>query len=324
MNLSEDQVLNAFLSQYYLTGSRNRAAPGEVLVSHPVADADTLATLLGERRGKRVRIKYNLRSERRKWMEMALNNAVIALKTRLSSRDNYLSRFESLQAALGLNEPVERIECFDVSHSSGEAMVASCVVFNHEGAVKADYRKFNIKDVAAGDDYAALSQAFNRRYSRMKKEEGKLPDLILIDGGKGQVNAVRAVAEELQLDEVALLGVAKGKSRKPGMERLVFSDGSSQVSLPANSSALHLIQEIRDEAHRFAIAGHRRQRNLKRTKSVLEEVEGVGAKRRRELIRYFGGLQGVSRAGVEELARAPGISNNLAKKIYASFHGDEA
>ena len=321
--LGEEQVLNAFLPQYYLAGSRNRPAPGEILLSHPVADAEALMILLSERRAKRVRIKHNHRSERRKWVEMALNNAEIALKTRLSSRDDYVSRFENLQGSLGLNEPVERIECFDVSHSGGEATVAACVVFNHGGAAKTDYRKFNIKDAPAGDDYAAISQAFNRRYSRMKKEEGKLPDLILIDGGKGQVNSVRAVAEELQLDEVTLLGVSKGKARKPGMERLVFSDGKTETSLAPNSSALHLIQEIRDEAHRFAVTGHRQQRNRKRSRSVLEDVEGVGSKRRRELIRYFGGLQGVSRAGIEELARAPGISHNLAKKIYASFHGDE-
>ena len=322
--LTEEQVLNAFLAQYYLAETRRRRAPGEILLSHRVADADTLMTLLSERRGKNVKIKHTHRSERRKWVEMALNNAEIALKTRLSSKDKYISRFEDVQGVLGLNEPVERIECFDVSHVSGEATVASCVVFNHEGAVKADYRRFNIKDVTAGDDYAAISQAFQRRYSRIKKEEGKLPDLILIDGGKGQVSSVRDVVEELQLDEVVLLGVAKGSTRKPGMERLVFSDGKGETSLPANSPVLHLIQEIRDEAHRFAITGHRRQRNSKRTRSVLEEVEGIGAKRRRELIRFFGGLQGVSRAGVEELARAPGISDNLAKKIYASFHGDEA
>ena len=321
--LTEAQVLNAFLPQYYLTGSRNRPAPGEILVSHPVADAETLMTLLSERRGKSVRLRQRHRSERRKWVEMALNNAEIALRTRLSSRDDYVSRFENLQGSLGLNEPVERIECFDVSHTSGEATVAACVVFNHGGAVKTDYRKFNIKDAPAGDDYVAISQAFNRRYSRIKKEEGKLPDLILIDGGKGQVSSIRAVAEELQLDEVTLLGVAKGKARKPGMERLVFSDGKTEASLAPDSPALHLIQEIRDEAHRFAVTGHRQQRNRKRSRSVLEDVEGVGSKRRRELIRYFGGLQGVSRAGVEELARAPGISHNLAKRIYASFHGDE-
>ena len=322
--LTEQQVLNAFMPQYYLTASRNRPAPGEILVSHPVADAETLMELLSERRGKPVRIKHTHRSERRKWVEMALNNAEIALKSRLSSKDKYISRFETLQNELRMNEPVERIECFDVSHASGEATVASCVVFNHEGAVKADYRKFNIRDVPAGDDYAAISQAFKRRYSRVKKEEGKLPDLILIDGGKGQVSSIKAVAEELQLDEVILLGVAKGSTRKPGMEKLFLSDGKSEMSLPPNSSALHLIQEIRDEAHRFAITGHRRQRDRKRTKSVLEDVEGIGAKRRRELIRFFGGIQGVSRAGVEELARVPGISENLAKKIYVSFHGDEA
>ena len=320
---SAAQVLNAFLSQYYLEGSRNRPAPREILLSHQVADAETLMGLLSESKGKTVRIKHKHRSDRKKWMEMALNNAGIALQTRLSSRDEYHTRFENLQAELRLDEAVERIECFDVSHAGGEATVASCVVFNREGAAKADYRRFNIRNVPAGDDYAAISQAFNRRYARMKKEEGKLPDLILIDGGRGQINAIRAVAEELQLDEVTLLGVAKGKSRKPGMEKLIFSDGNHATSLPSDSAALHLIQEIRDEAHRFAISGHRQQRNRKRTKSALEDVEGVGVKRRRELIRYFGGIQAVSRAGVEELARVPGISNNLAKKIYASLHGDD-
>ncbi len=321
--LTQAQVLNAFLPQYYLTGSRNRQTPAEVLLSHNVADAQTLTALLSERKGKAVRLKHKHRSERKQWMAMALNNAAIALQTRLSAKDKYLARFENLQDALRLNEPVMRVECFDVSHTGGEATVASCVVFNQEGAVKADYRKFNIKDVPAGDDYAAIAQAFSRRYSRVRKTEGKLPDLILIDGGKGQVGAVRSVAEELQIDEVALFGVAKGRSRKPGLERLVFSDGKNEMSLPADSSALHLIQEIRDEAHRFAITGHRQQRSRKRTQSALEDIAGVGAKRRRELIRYFGGLQAVSRAGVEELARTPGISNNLAEKIYASLHGDE-
>ena len=321
--LDEAQVLNAFMAQYYLSNSRSRQVPVEILASHQIADAQALMMLLSERKGKSVKIKFRHRSERRKWLEMALNNARIALKTQISAKEKYASRFEHLQLALHLNEPVERIECFDVSHASGEATVASCVVFNREGAAKTDYRKFNIKGVPAGDDYTAMAQAFERRYTRVRKEEGKLPDLILVDGGKGQVNGIQALVEELQLDGVTLLGVAKGKTRKPGLEKLVFSDGRKAASLPPDSSALHLIQEIRDEAHRFAVTGHRQQRNRKRSKSVLEEVEGVGAKRRRELIRFFGGLQGVSRAGVEELARAPGISNNLAKKIYAAFHGDE-
>ena len=321
--LGEDQVLNAFMSQYYLSDTHNRQVPVEILVSHRIEDAETLMELLNNKRGKAVKIKHNHRSERRKWIEMALNNAEIALKTRLSSKEKYSSRLENLQAVLQINDPIERIECFDVSHVSGEATVASCVVFNHEGAVKADYRKFNIKDVTAGDDYAAMAQAFERRYTRVKKAEGKLPDLILIDGGKGQVNSIKALVEELQLSEVTILGVAKGRARKPGLERLVFSDGRGELNLPPNSSALHLIQEVRDEAHRFAITGHRKQRNQKRKTSILEEVEGIGVKRRRELIRFFGGLQGVARAGVEELARVPGINNNLAKKIYDSFHADE-
>ncbi len=322
-NLSEEQVLNAFVAQYYLGNSRDRRLPLEILLSHKIADSGVLVDLLSGRKGKTVKIKHRHRGERRKWIEMALNNAEIALKTRLSSKERYSERLESLRTALSLADPIERIECFDISHAGGEATVASCVVFDNEGAARSDYRKFNIKEVAAGDDYAAMAQAFERRYARLKKEEGKLPDLILIDGGKGQINRIKTTVEELQLDEITLLGVAKGRGRKPGLEKLIFSDGKGELNLPANSSALHLIQEVRDEAHRFAVTGHRRQRNQRRKKSILEEVEGIGIKRRRELIRFFGGLQGVERAGMEELAKVPGINKNLARKIYDTFHGDE-
>ena len=253
-------------------------------------------------------------------MDMALSNAEIALKSRLSSQATYSSRLESLQEVLGLSDPIERLECFDVSHAQGEATVASCVVFNSEGAVREDYRRFNIKDAPAGDDYAAMAQAFERRYSRVKREEGKLPDVILIDGGKGQVNRIKAVAGELQLDEITLVGVAKGRARKPGQETLFFSREKTSLTLPEDSAALHLIQEIRDEAHRFAITGHRRQRDRRRKKSTLEDIEGIGAKRRQALVRFFGGLRGVARAAVEDLAKAPGINHNLARKIYDSFH----
>ena len=322
--MGETQVLNAFAAQYYLDESRRQQAPREILLSHRVEDAELLAALLKERGGAagsgRVRVSHAHRGVRRKWMDMALNNAEIALKSRLSSQATYASRLESLQEVLGLSDPIERLECFDVSHAQGEATVASCVVFNSEGAARGDYRRFNIKDAPAGDDYAAMAQVFERRYSRVKREEGKLPDVILIDGGKGQVNRLKAVAGELQLDEITLLGVAKGKARKPGQETLFFSRAKTGMTLPQDSAALHLIQEIRDEAHRFAITGHRKQRDRRRKKSTLEDIEGIGAKRRQALVRFFGGLRGVARAAVEDLAKAPGINHNLARKIYDSFH----
>lgn len=321
--LDEGQVLNAFMSRYYLEKVRGEQVPAEILVSRPIADAQALMSVLSERRGRRVSIKRPHRGERRKWLEMALNNAEIALKTRLSSREKHAARLAALQAALRAPAPFERIECFDVSHSSGEATVASCVVFDRQGAVKSDYRRFNIKGAASGDDYAALTQAFTRRYARIKQEDGKLPDLVLIDGGKGQVGSVMALAEELQLDDALIIGVAKGRARKPGQEKLVFSDGEKPLQLAPDAPALHLVQEIRDEAHRFAITGHRRRRDQRRRKSVLEEVPGIGAKRRRELIRFFGGIQGVTGAGEEELARAPGINRRLAGRIYAALHGEK-
>ena len=194
------------------------------------------------------------------------------------------------------------------------------MVFGTEGAMKVDYRRFNIKDIEAGDDYAAMRQVVMRRYTRIKKEDGKLPDLVLIDGGKGQVSSAREILSEIQLETLPLVGVAKGPGRKPGQEVLIMSDGSKEMRLPANSAALHLVQEIRDEAHRFAITGHRQRRKKARNRSVLEDIEGIGAKRRQQLIRYFGGLQGISRAGVEDLAKVEGINKNLAQKIYDAFH----
>ncbi len=319
--LTAEPVLNAFMSQYYLGHFKERQMPAEILLSHRIEDAEALRTLLSEKCGRKLQIKHNHRRERKKWIEMALNNAEILLKTRLSAKEKYASRMESLQAALKRSEPVERIECFDISHSRGEATVASCVVFSNEGAVKSDYRKFNIKGIKAGDDYAAMAQAFARRYARVIKEAGRLPDVILIDGGKGQLSSIEAAIEELQLDGITLLGVAKGAARKPGLERLILADPSGELTLPADSAALHFIQEVRDEAHRFAIMGHRRQRDQKRKTSILEDIQGIGSKRRQALIRFFGGLQGIERAGIDELVKVPGINTHLAKKIYATLHG---
>jgi len=250
---------------------------------------------------------------------MANSNAELVLDQRLAERASLRERFDALQEALDLDEVPARIECFDVSHSAGEATVASCVVFETDGPVKSDYRRFNIKDVAPGDDYAAMHQALKRRYTRLRKEEAKMPDLLIIDGGKGQLSQARAVLDELQLDNLDVLAVAKGSTRKPGLEQLFMVGRERPLVLAGDAIALHLIQQIRDEAHRFAIAGHRARRSRARTTSVLEQIPGIGAKRRQRLLSEFGGLQGVARAGVEDLVRVNGISRSLARDIYTAF-----
>lgn len=313
-------IIAAFVSQYYLSGRSDRQIPPKILISHPLEDTETIEEVLSERTGRKVKISQRFKGERSLWMKMAMENAIQALQQRQRQKDNHHDRLEALREALSLEESLERIECFDISHTGGEATVGSCVVFGVEGSMKSDYRRFNIKDIAPGDDYAAMKQVISRRYTRVKKEDGKLPDLILIDGGKGQISSTVEIMEELQLESIKLVGVAKGPERKPGQEVLIISDGTRELRLPANSAALHLIQEIRDEAHRFAITGHRQRRKKARNHSVLEEVEGVGAKRRQQLIRHFGGLQGIARAGVEDLAKVVGINKNLAQKIYDVFH----
>lgn len=318
----EAAIISAFLSHYYLSDRTDRLVPPEILVSHRPDDAGMLEQGLSERGGKSIRIHCRLRGERSKWVQMAIDNARVALQQRLSTRQHFQERMHALRQLLKLEDPVERIECFDVSHTHGEATVASCVVFGNEGAIKSDYRRFNIGDITPGDDYAAMRQVIERRYTRVQKEEGRLPDLILIDGGGGQVNAARAVMQELQLGDIPMLGVAKGTSRKAGMETLIVADSRREFTLPPGSSALHLIQAVRDEAHRFAIDGHRQRRKKRRNQSSLEQIEGIGSKRRQQLIRHFGGLQGIARAAVEDLARVPGINKNLASKIYNTLHAN--
>ena len=312
-----EEVLAAFVQQYYL----GREVPGELLLNHDIPDADWLEQVLAEQAGHKVTVRARVRKERARWLAMAARNARLALAARLASRAGMARRFEALQTALGLGEPIERIECFDISHTRGEATVASCVVFNTEGAVKSDYRRFNISGVEPGDDYAAMAQALERRYTRVRDEEGRWPDLILIDGGKGQVAVAARVLEELQLADLPMLGVAKGRERRPGWEVLHRPDGT-ELRLPADSQALHLIQQIRDEAHRFAITGHRQRRGRSRTESPLEAIPGVGPKRRAQLLRQFGGLREVARAGVEDLTKVKGVSRALAQQIYDAFHGD--
>ncbi|MCC7411984.1 MAG: excinuclease ABC subunit UvrC [Gammaproteobacteria bacterium] len=313
------ELLGAFVAQYYLGGGEH-AVPQDIILSDAIEDADLIAATLAERCGRKVRLHARVRGERARWVKMALENARIALAQREAERSGQARRLDALRELFDLDDAIGRIECFDISHTQGEATVASCVVFGTEGALKSDYRRFNIEDITPGDDYAAMRQAILRRYTRIKREEGKLPDLLLIDGGKGQVNEARQVLEELQIDAVLVVGVAKGPSRRAGLETLVLCDARTSKQLPPDSPALLLIQQVRDEAHRFAVTGHRQRRARARNTSTLEQIPGIGAKRRRQLIRHFGGLQGVSRAGVEDLSRVPGISSDLAQRIYDMLH----
>ncbi|MCU1717059.1 excinuclease ABC subunit UvrC [Pseudomonas sp. 5P_3.1_Bac2] len=314
-------VLLAFLEQYYLN-NQERDLPGELIVNAQHEDFPVLIAAIDELRGRELSISYRVRGTRARWQQLAVTNAEQALAARLANRQHVAARFEALAEALDMDELPQRLECFDISHSSGEATVASCVVFGPEGPLKSDYRRYNIEGVTAGDDYAAMRQALTRRFSKVKDGEGKLPDILLVDGGKGQLAMAREVLEELAVPELILLGVAKGTTRKPGLETLYLNDAAHEFTLPGNSPALHLIQQIRDESHRFAITGHRARRGKARRTSSLQEIEGVGPKRRRELLNYFGGLQELSRASSEEIAKAPGISKKLAELIYAALHSE--
>ncbi|MCG6976850.1 MAG: excinuclease ABC subunit UvrC [Acidiferrobacterales bacterium] len=316
----EDDILSAFLSQYYI----GKPVPATIYVDRHIADTELLQAALVQQADHGVKISIPSRGKPRRWLEMTEVNARDALRRQLISRSSLRQRFEALQEALGLDAVPERIECFDISHTQGEATVGSCVVFSLEGPVKSDYRRFNIEGIQAGDDYAAMTQALTRRYRRMKEGEGKWPDIVLIDGGKGQLSRAEEVMRELQVREVKLIGVAKGPGRKPGLEQLFLSGQKLATILPADSPALHLIQQVRDEAHRFAIAGHRHKRGKARRQSRLEEIPGIGEKRRQSLLKRLGGLQEVARAGVEDLASVPGISPDLAKKIYDVFHSQDS
>ncbi len=314
--MSEAEVLAAFIGQVYL----QRDPPRELLLSHLPAEREWLEQALGEASGHAVRIKTSARGERVRWLKMAEQNALLALGQRLASRGNLAQRFEALREALGLAAPPRRIECFDISHTLGESTMASCVVFGPEGARKAAWRRYAIRDITPGDDYAAMEQALRRRFERALKERGELPDLLLIDGGAGQLARAQSVLATLGLDDaMQVIGVAKGPERRPGEETLLLG-GGRELILPPHAPALHLIQQVRDEAHRFAIAGHRAGRARSRQTSSLEAIPGVGGKRRQQLLRHFGGLQALSRAGVEDIASVPGISAALAQRIYDHFH----
>ncbi len=319
-SVDEAEMLAAFLSQHYI----GRSVPDQIILNHAIPDKAVVEEVLSEQRGRRVGVATQVRGERARWLRMAETNAEQALMSRLASRAGIRARYVALQEILGLDEYPERLECFDISHTMGEATVASCVVFGPEGPQSSDYRRFNIRAETEGDDYLALEEAVSRRYTRIQKGEGRLPDVLFIDGGKGQVARVAEVLEELQITEVLLVGVAKGEGRKPGLEKLFLWGDKAPTILPADSPALHLIQQIRDEAHRFAITGHRQRRGRNRRVSSLEQIEGLGPKRRQALLKHFGGLRGVTRAGVEDLSKVSGISKALAQRIYDAFHLDES
>lgn len=328
---NEEEILAAFITQHYLSTTGiatsndkdNGTIPAEILINSEIEEREWLEQVLTQQAGYKVKLSHRLRGERARWVDMAVTNADQALTSHLASKSSLLARFECLQDALTLESMPQRLECFDISHTMGEATVASCVVFDTNGALKSDYRRYNIEDITPGDDYAAMHQALSRRFRRLKEGEGKCPDILFIDGGKGQVSQALAVLEELQVVDVFVLGVAKGPSRKAGLEQLILPGQDSPIILPADSPALHLIQQVRDEAHRFAITGHRGRRAKARKGSLLKDIPGLGPKRRQQLLRQFGGLPEVARAGVEDLAKIPGINQALAQRIYDSFHAGE-
>jgi excinuclease ABC subunit C len=306
-------VLAAFIAQHYL----ERPVPGVLVVNEEI-DAGEIEATLAEHAMRNVRVVTRPTAERRVWLEMALQNAQQALKAKLAERSTQGARLAALRDGLGVPDSVQRIECFDVSHTMGEAAVAACVVYDRMDMRPGEYRRYNIEGVTPGDDYGALSQALARRYARIAEGEGVAPDLILIDGGRGQVAAARESLAESGFSDIALVGIAKGPGRKPGLEELWV--GARPVKLPPDHPGLHLIQRIRDEAHRFAIAGHRSRRSKRRTTSTLEGIAGIGAKRRKQLLVRFGGLKGVIGASVEDLTQVEGISRKLAEKIYRELH----
>ena len=300
-----EEVLAAFLEQHYL----EQPAPKLVIAAAEVDVAIPNAQVIVPSHG-----------ERRVWADMARKNALLALAQRARDKTLHEERMIALRQALGLAESAQRVECFDVSHTMGEATVASCVVYDRNAMQRSEYRRYNIRDVTPGDDYAAMRQVFARRYEKVTREGGHIPDLILVDGGKGQVGAARLILADLGLSDVCIVGVAKGPERKPGAEELILESGAQAMQLAPDDPALHLIQQIRDEAHRFAVVGHRARRSKTRITSTLNEIPGVGTKRRQRLLAHFGGLRGVEAAAIDELARVAGVSRSLAERIYRHLH----
>ncbi|CAD5275241.1 excinuclease UvrABC, endonuclease subunit [Alteromonas sp. 38] len=314
----EQEIFESFFLQFYLAG--NKLIPKQMVFASALSDEQAIADLLSSEAGYRVNFFKGAREEKRRYLELAQANAETALEAQYGEQKSVFARYLDLETALELEAPLQRMECFDISHTSGEQTVASCVVFNREGPLKSDYRRYNIEGITPGDDYAAMAQALKRRYKSVKEVQ-KIPDLLLIDGGKGQLSQAESFFKDWPHDKKPmLLGVAKGTTRKPGLETIILADSHDTVPMDSHSPALHLIQHIRDESHRFAITGHRNRRQKVKTTSSLETIPGVGAKRRQTLLKYMGGLQGLKKASKDEIASVPGISKELADTIYDHLH----
>jgi excinuclease ABC subunit C len=313
--VDEADVVGAFLAQHYV----ERPVP-RTIIAPQAGDAGTLADVLSEQSGNKVEIVTNPGGERRVWVTMATQNATLAIRQKLAQTATQEDRLAAMQQALQLPQTAQRVECFDVAHTMGEAAVASCVIFDRLAMQTSEYRRFNVTPEQAGDDYAAMREALTRRTARIVAGEYPAPDLLVIDGGRGQVNVAAEVLAEQGLHQTALIGIAKGPERKPGLEEIVFPGRDDVLHLPPDHPGLHLLQQVRDEAHRFAIQGHRARRAKARNTSSLQEISGIGAKRRQALLAHFGGLKGMQSASVEDLARVPGISHALAERIYAQLH----
>lgn len=315
---SEDEIFESFFLQFYLSG--NKIIPKQIVIPRPLSEEDSIVEVLSEEAKRKVKIFKGAREEKRRYLKLAQSNAENALDAQYSQQKSVHARYMDLEDILDLDQPVARMECFDISHTSGQQTVASCVVFNREGPLKSDYRRYNIEGITPGDDYAAMAQALKRRYKSVQ-EASKIPDILFIDGGKGQLAQAEAFFADWPDDTKPLLiGVAKGTTRKPGLETLILADSHETIPMPGHAPALHLIQHIRDESHRFAITGHRARRQKAKTSSTLEDIPGIGAKRRQSLLKFLGGLQGVKKASKDDIANVPGISPELADIIYDHLH----
>lgn len=316
--INESALLSIFIGQYYMT----KHIPKEIIINKTTKDKKLLEFILSKKKNSKVLITNSVRGIRQQWIELAEKNTLASINTKILSKKNMFNRFQALQDLLNFDEVPKKLECFDVSHTFGEETVASCVSFSIEGPQKKDYRRFNIKGTSIGDDYAAMREALLRHFSRLQKSNLSLPDICFIDGGLGQVNIALKVMEDLQITTVQIIGVSKGKARKAGEETIIINSGTKKIKLEKNSLALHLIQQIRDEAHRFAITGHRKRRDKSKFKSPLEEIPGLGPKRKQILLKHFGGLQGLVKAGEDEIKKIPGINKTLAEAIYFRFHSN--
>lgn len=320
VEFSNAEIISEFISQHYLGIDEPRPIPKQIIISEVNEDINWLANALSEHVNHKVVLLHRVREEKRQWVQLALKNAEHELMTHIADKTNLSQRFTSLAEILSLDQIPTRLECFDISHTQGEATVASCVVFNEHGPLKSDYRRFNIENITPGDDYAAMHQALQRRYTRLQKGEGKLPDILIIDGGKGQLTQAKQVLTELGITDVLLLGIAKGVTRKAGLEHLFLDGRDGATEIAPDSPALHLLQHIRDEAHRFAITAHRNRRGKTRQTSPLQTIPGVGPKRRRQLLQHFGGIQELKRVSIDEIAKVEGINRALAERIFYALH----